>query len=221
MSNLPKPKIIRSMRRTMSLHVSSQGELIVKAPFFIPEKLILNFLKQKEDWILKALQKVGSRIVKQKTYQAGEEFLFLGDVYKLHFGSFKEINISNGLLNVPDFMMFRIKKELTSWYISQAKKLITDRVDYVCKQMNSKYASIRFSDTSSKWGSCSPDNSLQFNWRLIMTPLTVINYVVVHELAHTIEKNHSRRFWKIVDLHTPAYKQHRKWLDLNKHMLSV
>lgn len=89
------------------------------------------------------------------------------------------------------------------------------------KKMNTKYKSIRFSDTFSKWGTCFPDNSLQSNWRLIMTPITVINYVVVHELAHTTEKNHGSRFWNKVSLYTPAYKQHRKWLDKNKHLLSV
>lgn len=221
MPDLPKVSIIRSVRKTMSLHISSQGELIVKAPFFIPEKLVHYFIKEKEAWIFKALQKVEGRKPKQRTYQEGEEFLFLGDVYKLHIGDFKEISAKGGFLNFPDFMVFRIKKELTNWYINQAKKLITQRLDYVSKQMNAKYKSIRFSDTSSKWGSCAPDNSLQFNWRLIMAPITVINYVVVHELTHTTEKNHKIGFWKKVRLYTPAYKQHRKWLDKNKHLLNL
>lgn len=221
MPDLPKTNIIRSMRKTMSMHISPQGELIIKAPFFIPEKLIHHFIKEKQDWIFKALEKVEKRIEKQKTYKEGEEFLYLGDVYKLHIGAFKEIAAKNGLLNVPDFMMFRIKKELTNWYIKQAKELIIQRLDHMSIQMNTKYKNIRFSDTSSKWGTCFPDNSLQFNWRLIMSPITVINYVVVHELAHTTEKNHGPSFWRKVSLHTPAYKQHRKWLDKNKHLLSV
>ena len=220
MSSLPTPKVIRSVRRTLSLQISPHGELIVKAPFFIPDKIIHRFIREKEDWIFKALQKVKTRKVHIKTYQEGEEFMYLGDKYKLNIGDFKEITV-NGTLNFPSFMVFRAKKELTNWYIKESKRLIIAEVEYMSKKMNAKYKSIRFSDTSSKWGSCFPDNCLQFNWRLIMAPLTTINYVVIHELAHTIEKNHSRRFWSKVDLYTPAYKQHSKWLKNNRHLLSV
>ncbi|MDO8638799.1 MAG: SprT family zinc-dependent metalloprotease [Candidatus Daviesbacteria bacterium] len=221
MADFPTPNIIRSLRKTISLHISTQGELIVKAPFLIPEKLIHHFIKQKEDWIFKSLQKIQSRKISKKTYSEGEEFLFLGDVYKIHFGDYKEISTKAGLLYFPNFMKFRIQKELGNWFLKQAKEIITQRVDYMSKKMNLKYKDVRFSDTSSKWGSCGPDNALQFNWRLVMTPFTVINYVVVHELTHIIEKNHGVSFWIKVRLYTPAYKQHRKWLEANKHLLNV
>jgi len=220
MQNLPTPNIVRSVKRTMSMHISPKGDLIIKAPFFVPERLIENFIKAKQEWIFKALQKVESRKVSQKTYLEGEEFLYLGDAYKLHIGNFKEITAADGFLNFPDFMVFRIKKELANWYIRESKKVITQRVVQVSVKMGTKFKSIRFSDTSSKWGTCFHDNSLQFNWRLVMTPLTVINYVVVHELAHTKEKNHGPRFWAKVSLYTPAFKQHRKWLEKNKHLLN-
>ncbi len=220
MFSIPTPLIVRSVRRSISIHITPQGKLIVKAPFFVPERVIQNFIKDKEDWILKALQKVGKRKVNKKTYQMGEEFLYMGDRYKLKIGDFKEISVTS-TLNFPNFQVFRIKKELTNWYIKQAKEVITKQVEYMSKKMNVKYKSLRFSDTSSKWGSCSPDNSLQFNWRLIMAPITVINYVVIHELTHTIEKNHRLKFWNMVDKYTPAHKQHRKWLNNNKHLLEV
>lgn len=221
MSTILIPKIIRARRRTLSLQISPDGELIVKAPFFMPDMMINHFVKEKEDWIFKTLKKLEGKKPKKKTYLPGEEFLFLGDVYKLQIGDFKEINAKNATLEFPEFMLFRIQKELTNWYIMQAKKIIAERLDYMSKRMDTKYKSLRFSDTSSKWGSCFPDNSLQFNWRLIMTPITVINYVVIHELTHTTEKNHQDAFWRKVRLYTPAYKQHRKWLDLNKHLLSI
>ena len=221
MQNFPPINIIRSFRKTLSLHISSKGELIVKAPFFIPEKIIQDFINQKEDWVLRSLQKVKNSKLFQKTYQEGEEFLYLGDVYKFHLGDFKEISFKNGLLNFPLFMKFRAKKELTSWYIKSAQQEITSLVKHFSLKMNTEYKSIRFSDTSSKWGSCGRDNSLQFNWRLIMAPLLVINYVVIHELSHTTEKNHGSKFWNKVDLYTPSYKQQRKWLKKNHHLLSI
>lgn len=220
MPSIPTPKIVRSIRRTLSLHISPSGGLIVKAPLFLPERFIHNFIKEKEDWILKAIEKVGSRKKPQKSYEEGEEFLYLGQVYKLRIGDFKEISVDESL-NYPRAIKFRIQKELTDWYVKQAKKEITTQVDTFSQQINTKYKNLRFSDTSSKWGSCAPDNSLQFNWRLIMAPLRVINYVVIHELAHTVEKNHGSRFWSKVASYSPAYKQHRKWLDKNKHLLVV
>lgn len=220
MPNIPTPKIVRSLRKTMSLQISPKGELLVKAPIFIPEKFIHRFISEKESWIIETLQKLTARKVQQKKYQEGEEFLYLGNVYKLNIGSFKEIAI-NGSLNFPSVLVFRIQKELTNWYIKQAEKELTAQAKHYSEQMVTTYRSIRFSDTISKWGSCGPDNSLQFNWRLIMAPLSVINYVVIHELAHTTEKNHGSRFWSIVRLYTPAYKQHRKWLDKNKHLLTI
>lgn len=219
--SIPTPKIIRSNRASLSLQISTGGELIIKAPFFMPDMMIRHFIKDKEDWILKTLKKFEGREKKEKTYSEGEEFLFLGNIYKLHIGDFKEVNVKKGVLEFPEFMSFRIKKELTNWYINQAKEYISERVEYMSKHMNTEYKSLRFSDTLSKWGSCFPDNSLQFNWRLIMTPVTVINYVVIHELVHTKEKNHQDAFWRKVRLYTPAHKQHRKWLDENKHLLSV
>jgi predicted metal-dependent hydrolase len=218
MLEIPKYSIERSKRRSIALHIID-GKLVVKAPRFVPEFFINNFVNQKTDWIIKNLKRSSKKTAK-KTYQEGEEFLYMGDFYKLKFGDFKEINITK-TLNVPAVMSFRIKKELTSWYIKKAKELISERVEYMSKKMGVKYKSIRFSDTSSKWGTCFADNSLQFNWRLIMTPITVINYVVVHELVHTEEKHHQQAFWKKVNLYTPAYKQHKKWLENNKHLLEV
>jgi len=144
-------------------------------------------------------------------------------VYKLKVGNYKNIHIdppTDGL-NFPNFLIFRAKKELDSWYIKQAKEIITKRVEHYSKIMQTSYKNISFSDTKSKWGSCGPDNALQFNWRLIMAPPLVTDYVIVHELAHTIEKNHSRDFWKKVELYKPAYRQYRKWLETNSHRLVI
>lgn len=148
----------------------------------------------------------------------GDEFLYMGNIYKFHIGNYKEITFSDKLY-FPEFLMFRARKEITQWYINKARKVITGRVKYYSALMKKNYKSISYSDTISKWGSCKGDNSLQFNWRLIMSPILVIDYVVVHELAHTTEKNHGKKFWKIVEEYKPAYKQYIKWLKDNSHRL--
>lgn len=214
-----QPKIIRSSRSSISISISPQGEVVVKAPHLVPSFLIKQFISKKQDWIEKHLQKLEEKKARSKKYINGEEFWYLGKIYKLHIGNYKEITLTD-TLNFPNFLIFRAKKELTSWYLKQAKEKITQRVSYHASQIGTQYKSLLFSDTKSKWGTCGPENDLQFNWRLIMTPLMVVDYVVIHELVHTLEKNHSGKFWRKVGLHTPAFRQHKKWLNQNAHLLT-
>lgn len=217
MPDYPDYSIVRSSRRSLSIQILPHGQVIVKAPRLLPTFLIKRFVEQKKEWIQKHLQNK-PQIRAQKHYVEGETFLFMGKSYSLHLGNFEKIFLG-GTLNFPLALRFRAQKELSVWYFREAKKTISQRVEMYAKIMNTSYRKIMFSDTSSKWGSCSPDNSLQFNWRLIMAPLIVIDYVVVHELAHTMEKNHGRDFWVIVRKYKPAYRQYVKWLRDNAYQL--
>jgi len=222
MAEIKISKLIRSNRRTICLMIDSEGNLIVKAPIFTPIWIINKFISDKKSWVSKQIEKKLKHIKKGRTYTEEEEFLFLGKTYKLHFGNFNEVTFSNsGQLEFPSGLSFRIKKEIERVYINEAKELITKRVKYFADLMKLKFSSITFSDTKSKWGTCTHINNLQFNWRLVMTPLLVIDYVIIHELAHIKEKNHSRRFWSIVSLYKPAFRQHRKWLNENSHQLTL
>lgn len=205
--------LTRSNRKTISLQILPDATLQVKAPFYLPKFFIDKFLKEQDDWIKKKLvQLKRHEISKQKQYLPGEQFLYLGNAYPLQIGTYQEIEIRDGKLLFPQTLVFRAKKELTAWYIKKAQEMIEKRVIINAKEMGATYLSLKFSDTKSKWGHCTPDNRLQFNWRLIMAPLLVINYVTVHELAHTVEKNHSWRFWSKVRAINPSYKQQIKWL---------
>lgn len=219
MTDLPDFELIRSHRHSLSLQITLKGKLVVKAPYLIPMFLINRFVQERRDWILKHLKSAKESQVKNSDeLHPGDEFLYLGNTYKLQAGNYKEISVSDKLY-FPNFLMFRVKKEINEWYIRQAKKIITHRVIYYASLMKKKYVSISYSDTISKWGSCSADNRLQFNWRLIMSPIIVLDYVVVHELVHTTEKNHRRNFWKEVEKYKPAYKQYIKWLKENSYRL--
>lgn len=218
---IPKPIIQRSHRSSISLRITSEGELIVKAPKLLPGFLINKFLEQKSDWITTVLAKVKSRKPSTHVFKEGESFLVFGKQYIFTPVDSVEIIAKEGKLHFPKALLFRAKKEMENWYMHLAKDTITRRVEFHAKQMKAEYKSIMFSDTKSKWGTCTHDNHLQFNWRLVMAPLLVLDYVVIHELTHTTEKNHARQFWKSVEQFTPAYRQHRKWLDEHGHLLHV
>ncbi|HEX7042114.1 MAG TPA: SprT family zinc-dependent metalloprotease [Patescibacteria group bacterium] len=215
------PEIIRSRRASISIHITSQGKVVVKAPHLIPNFVINNFINEKSSWIENALKKINARKPLKRSYEEGDIFYYLGEKFALEFYAGIEIVPKSGKLLFPKAITFRIKKELNDWFLSQAKKKIMDRLTLKAKEMDAEFREVRFSDTSSKWGTCFPDNSLQFNWRLIMAPLMVLDYVVIHELAHTTEKNHGDSFWRKVRQFTPAYRQHRKWLNDNAHLLTI
>ncbi len=212
-------KIVRSNRRTLALHVLPDHTLVVKVPQFLPQREIDKFLDKYSGWIEKRLSQV--KQIKKREYVDGEEFLFQGETLKLKIGDYQTIKIYNGHLLFPNFLVFRIKKELENWYINESKKTITELLETYSKEFHTSYKSVMFSDTNSKWGSCTRDNRLQFNWRLIMAPFLVIRYVVVHELAHTLEKNHSKNFWIKVASINPSYRQQVKWLKLNGNKLTL
>lgn len=221
MPSFPEPQIVRSRRASIAIHIEKDGSVIVKAPLLVPNFVIKKFIQEKSDWIEKTRAKLTKRKPAQKTYQEGEAFLFLGKEHTFTPANTTQIVLKNEKLYFPKAALFRAQKELTSWYMQQAKDIITKRLEFHAKKMHVEYKHLLFSDTKSKWGTCFPDNSLQFNWRLVMTPLMVLDYVVIHELTHITEKNHGDAFWRRVRLFTPAYKQHRKWIEENAHLLMV
>jgi predicted metal-dependent hydrolase len=204
--------IVRSHRKTIALHVRMDGTIEVKAPYLMPKFFINKFIESNREWIEKRTKTVEKAKSLQKTYADGEKFLYLGEEYTLQIGDYTKVAVHNKNLLFPKALVFRIKKEIENWYISQAKEIIEQETKRYAQDMQTSFTSITYSDTKSQWGRCTYDNRLQFSWRLIMTPLLVLRYVVIHELAHTLEKNHSYVFWSKVKRVNPSYKQQIKWL---------
>src|SRR5579872_3096729 len=117
-----------------------------------------------------------------KRFIQGEMFLFLGEYYSLNIGIYPSIALSDRSLHFPKALLFRAHKEMEIWYRKQSLVHITKRVQWYAQRMQVTYMSISVADTKSRWGACDPQNRLQFNWRLIMTPHAVLDSVVVHEL---------------------------------------
>jgi len=219
---MPEPQIIKSKRRTIALQIAPDGTLLVRAPLRASMHQIQQFIDYNREWIDEHLQKVEMRPrVDKHSFKEGETFWFLGNKVILTIGEFKQIEVKGDKLLFPRILVFRVQKELTAWYIKQARLLITQQVEYFAEQMKTSFISLTFSDTKSQWGRCTKDNRLQFSWRLIMSPLLTLNYVVIHELAHTLEKNHSRAFWSRVRLYNPSYRQQIKWLQTHGQTLTV
>ncbi len=108
-----------------------------------------------------------------------------------------------------------------AWYTQQAFQVISERVQWFAAQNGFDYGRVKITEARTRWGSCGRGGSLNFSWRLVMAPLPVIDYVVVHELVHLQEKNHSKAFWMKVKLLMPDYQRHINWLNANGYLLTI
>lgn len=221
MEEIESLKITRSNRRSIAIVILPNGTVEVRAPKYIPEFAIKAFVRSKSEWIEKRREYVLKSRKEPKKFENGEKFAYFGKEYPLLLGSYTQIEVKDDKLLFPLALARRGQETMEKWYIKQAKTEIKKLVDEYAIKMETSYNGISFSDTRSQWGRCTHDNRLQFNWRLVMTPLLVVRYVVIHELAHTVEKNHSAKFWSKVRSVNPSYKQQIKWLKENGHGLTV
>ncbi len=215
-------KLVRSKRRTIALIVERDGRLTVRAPMRTSQREIESFVAEKADWIERTRRKMKSNILTPKQYVDGERFLFLGSSFDLRLvrPQRPSLKFDNGFY-LSRSAEKRGEAVFTRWYKKRALEIIAERVNQFAKRHGFSPKQVRITSARTRWGSCSPDGTLNFTWRLAMAPLEVIDYVVVHELAHLRVKNHSKRFWRAVESILPDYKRQRKWLSEHGEKLTL
>ena len=211
-------------KKTLSIIIRDQ-KVILSAPKYVSDQEINKILESKFAWIQKKLtiEKEDLKLNK-KYYTSGEIFLYLGKEYYLDIkkSTKSDIYISHNKLIIEttnfDNNNF-VKNEIRSWYMKKAM----ERIELIHKHyeiiMNLKSNKLIFGEYKSKWGSCNIKKVISYDWRIIMSPITVINYIVVHEISHILHPNHSKYFWSLVEKYIKDYKAQRKWLQLNSKKL--
>ena len=214
-------KIVRSRRKTIALVIDSDGELIVRAPFYASENDILRFVWEKQNWIEQKAKEM-----KQKTkerprlsLQEGETIPYLGRECMIFRGMTRKICFDGNAFLLPESEDAGAK--LVSWYKKRAAVILKERVESIAEKMQVSPGGVKITSAKTRWGSCSYTNHLNFTWRLIMCPPEVVDYVVVHELCHIIHKNHSKSFWNCVEGIDTSYREHEKWLKENRRLMEV
>jgi predicted metal-dependent hydrolase len=207
-------QIIRSRRKTLALIVKGDGSLIVRAPLRTPKYRIEEFVTEHSPWIEKKrieMQSLGLPTSRQ--YIAGERMMFLGRSFPLEIVEDQKVAlILNGNFKLAASVSRHAKDIFERWYREQARTIIGERVSLYANGYGFQYQGIKVTSATTRWGSCSVNGSLNFSWRLILAPLAQVDYVVVHELVHTIHHNHSERFWAKVKDIIPDFKERQKWL---------
>lgn len=204
--------IERSNRKTLSLTVLKDGNVIVKAPISMREETINKFVEEKQDWIKSKLLIVSKTKDKFEDVMKYQKFLLYGNKYSLLLSDVKKIETNDSFQIVvpkkdePE----KVIKSLKSWYKKVAKQILSDRLSFVENRIGLKSKSMKISDSKGKWGSCNSVGVIAFNWRVIMLPPKIIDYVIVHELCHLAEMNHSKKFWLLVQRFLPDVNERKK-----------
>jgi predicted metal-dependent hydrolase len=211
-------EIVRSpKRRKLTITVERDRTVTVHAPEGTPEEEVRRAVDAKRQWILAKVrhpQKYQNRLHPPgKEVVNGESAPYLGRDYRIEISETASGEVEfAGRFVVPPTHQARRRQVLRAWYIARAKETILPRAQQHAGELGVAFAGARIVDTRYRWGSCTVRDNVSFNWRLIKAPMFVIDYVIVHELAHLIEPNHTARFWSIVRARTPTMEKAKAWL---------
>ena len=204
-------------RKKLAVTVERDRSVVVHVPESTPEETIRKVVESKRQWIyekVKHAQKYEERPHPPgKELVNGESTLYLGREYQIEVipTDSTEIRFEQRFL-IPASQAVKRRRVLRSWYINRAKERILPKVKSIAATLGVDFVSAKIVDNRFRWGSCTVKNNVNLNWRLIKAPMFVIDYVIVHELAHLIESNHTPRFWNIVRTHAPTVEKARSWL---------
>jgi len=217
-------EIIRSNRRSLSLEVKPDGRLIVRAPQSATQAQINAIVTKKAAWIQKAKAKLALKYseLKPKTFFPGEHFWYLGNQYPLQLTERQRPPLElDGVFLLSRSAQTRAKQVFIDWYRQETRTITQELIHHYLQQYPFKVNQVRITSARTRWGSCSGAANLNFTYRLCMAPLDVIEYVVVHELAHLKHRNHSKDFWSAVATIKPDYPNARMWLKQHGVLLTL
>ena len=214
--------LTRSKRKTIGLYIKG-GQFEVRAPLKCPQSEIDKLIAEKENWIKEKLSYSKNILQKRESFTLnyGSKILYLGEEYPIIEKAGNRIGFDNGFYMPQALSQDEIKDACVQIYRLLAKRDLTNKVLEFSKQMNVMPTAVKINGAKTRWGSCSSRKNINFSWRLIMADSPVVDYVVVHELAHLTEMNHSRKFWAIVESVLPDYVERKMQLSNLQKRLSL
>lgn len=227
MATPPYPiEIIRSFRRrTVSISVTGDCLVRVLVPATLAEERIFDLLREKNGWIQEKLgiQQERKEKREKRHYKEEASYTYLGRKYRLKtvFNDHQQpgITMQRGSFlatlsrkTASKEKELFIKQQLSLWYQRHALVHLTEKTERFAKKLKVNPSLVGIKDYKSRWGTCHPDGRIYFNWRIIAAPHRIIDSVVIHELCHLREANHSKRFYSLVQSLDPDFKKSRGWL---------
>jgi predicted metal-dependent hydrolase len=218
-------KIVRKKRKTIGIKVTNKGDVIITSPFGISEEMLENIVKKKSQWILNKLDKFKNENIEAETsLKNGYKLLYLGIELKLELNYKKENNSDFSIVDGKFKVFFQhnidleetlIKNHITKIYKREAEKILMERTKIYMEIMDVHPLKITIKSQKAIWGSCSFKKNINYNYKIVMAPMEIVDYIVVHELSHLIHMNHSKQYWNTVKNILPDYKVRSQWLKEN------
>lgn len=184
-----------------------------------PEEL----LKDNAAWLIEKKQKYDTyrEQIPDRAYEEGAMFPYLGEEYEVVIERRSSSQIEDETFRLAEHHVEQtsVKRALETLYRRKARETFEERAEHYATEIGVAYEQIHIRNQKTKWGSCSSTGTLSLNWRLMMAPLEIVDYIVIHELAHLLEANHSDSFWALVAEYDPEYEAHAQWLEENSTQL--
>jgi len=213
--------VIKSNRKSLSIIIERDKSVVVRAPQTLSDDRIKEEVNRRKALILSKIdsdQKAVKRTSKE--FVDGEQFLYMGKYYSLQINVTEARAIEFREAFIVSARNSEVAKNLLfEWYHQQAIEVLVPRIKYFAEHLGVKRKRINITAAKYTWGSCTPAGTLNFNWRIVKAPPEVMDYIVVHELAHLREHNHSAEFWNIVAVQLPQYEDAKQWLKFNGNEL--
>lgn len=224
-------EVKRTSRRKSATVKVEYGAVTVIIPDNLSEQRLQQIVHSKTPWIRKQLHKQAKYTpVKPKNYVSGESFTYLGRNYPLQLveNSIEPLQLIAGkfVLGIPSGLAKArhsrfVKKALESWYRQRAEHHLLEKTQRLAIKVGVEPKSIAVKTYKSRWGSCSAQGDLSYNWKIIIADHRIVDYVVIHELCHIIHHNHSPAYWQLVGEHMPDYPECREWLKIQGLHLDI
>ena len=216
--------LIYRKRKTMSIEVETTGEVTVIAPVGTSTDDVIEKVKSRAGWIVS--KQYESKFINDTKIEreavSGESYMYLGRNYSLDIRVGEDtdnisVKLFQGKFVVNTYTKDEdlIKKAMENWYREKTLARVKERVSYYSSYFNDKVTTIKVKEQKKRWASCTSKNELLFNWRCVMAPVFVLDYIVVHEMCHMEYKNHSKDFWNRVYAIMPDYEVRKSWLKNN------
>lgn len=216
--------VIRRMKRkTIAVKIREEGYIEIVSPLRVTCEHIEDLLRKKEQWVLGTLDKI---ILEKERREKSTAALFLGKEYYLIKSKSPTNKTSVEILSDKIIVNYLIDENeslgiLRRWYINAAGEILNKKTKEFSSILNVSPNKISIKEQKTRYGSCSSKKNINYNWKIIMAPEEVVDYLVVHELSHLVHFNHQKEFWELVQSIIPNYKQCRDYLKYNGNKLKI
>jgi predicted metal-dependent hydrolase len=225
----PAYSVKRSNRRTLSLMIEREGLVMVRAPLRISQEEIDKFVLEKRVWIQQKLSQKGAAMTARpkREFVNGQGFPYLGKSYRLKFVDVPVVSsvsdrrngsalqLTHGYFELPEDQKANARKHFISWYKQKTEEKLKERTPRYKRRIGVAVENCRVIELGHRWASRSRTGVINLNWRSVMAPIWVFDYILVHEMVHVFERRHSRRFWQLMSRVMPDYEENERWLSEN------